>query len=257
MQFVFLGILVFFPSIRILLNQKNLTNVRPKITIYTDNVNKNNNRIFLVISSKSRTKMKRTEKMVKSKKHQQIVDTARDLFWHHGVRRVSVEEICQTAGVSKMTFYKYFKNKIHLVLFILNKTFLEGIVKYKSIMAKNISYSEKIKEVIRMKLEITREISQEMLKDWMQDSIPEVAELMERIQKDNFQLFLDDMIAAQNKGEIRKDINPHFILYFLNKMREIAGDEQMINMYDSTQSLTAELINFFFYGILTKQPEDR
>lgn len=51
---------------------------------------------------------------------------------------------------------------------------------------------------------------------------------------------------------IRKDINPQFILYFLNKVREIAGDEQLIKMYDSTQSLTAELVNFFFYGILTK-----
>jgi AcrR family transcriptional regulator len=196
--------------------------------------------------------MKRTEKMVKSKKHQQIIDTARDLFWHHGIRRVSVEEICQTADVSKMTFYKYFKNKIDLVLFILNKTFLEGIAKYKSIMAQNIPYSEKIKEVIQMKLELTRDISQEMLKDWMQDSIPEVAELMQRIKQENFKLLLDDMVAAQNKGEIRKDINLQFILYFLNKMIEMAADEQMISMYESTQSLTAELINLFFYGILTK-----
>ena len=201
--------------------------------------------------------MKRTEKMVKSKKHQQIIDIARDLFWHHGVRRVSVEEICQTAGVSKMTFYKYFKNKIDLVLFILKKLYLEGIARYKGIMAQNIPYSEKAKEMIQMKLEATKDISQEMLKDWMQDSIPEVAELMQRIQRENIQLFLDDMVAAQNKGEIRKDINPQFILYFLNKMREIAGDEQMINMYESTQSLTAELINLFFYGILTKQSEDK
>jgi len=201
--------------------------------------------------------MKITEKMVKSKKHQQIIDTARDLFWHHGVRRVSVEEICQTAGVSKMTFYKYFKNKIDLILFILEKLYLEGTARYKGIMAQNIPYSEKVKEVIQMKLEITRDISQDMLKDWMQDSISEVAELMQRIQRENFQLFLDDMVAAQNKGEIRKDINPQFILYFLNKMREIAGDEQLISMYDSTQSLTAELVNFFFYGILTGQSEDK
>jgi len=139
----------------------------------------------------------------------------------------------------------------------LKKLYLEGIARYKGIMAQNIPYSEKVREMIQMKLEQTRDISQEMLKDWMQDSIPEVAELMQRIQRENIQLFLDDMVAAQNKGEIRKDINPQFILYFLNKMREIAGDEQMINMYDSTQSLTAELINFFFYGILTKQSEDK
>lgn len=58
-------------------------------------------------------------------------------------------------------------------------------------------------------------------------------------------------------NSFRKDINPQFILYFLNKMIEMAGDEQMINMYESTQSLTAELINLFFYGILTKKSEDK
>jgi AcrR family transcriptional regulator len=195
--------------------------------------------------------------MVKSKKYRQIIDTSHDLFWHHGIRRVSVEEICQTAGVSKMTFYKYFKNKIDLALFILNKTSLEGVAKYKSIMAQNIPYSEKAKEMIQMKLEQTKDISQEMLKDWMQGSIPEVVELMERMKQENFKLLLDDMIAAQNKGEIRKDINPQFLLYFLNKMIEMTGDEQMINMYESTQSLTAELINLFFYGILTKKMEDQ
>jgi len=39
--------------------------------------------------------------------------------------------------------------------------------------------------------------------------------------------------------------------------KKVVGDEQMINMYESTQSLTAELINFFFYGILTKKSEDK
>lgn len=201
--------------------------------------------------------MKSAEKIVKSRKHQQIIDTARDLFWRHGVRRIAVEEICQAAGVSKMTFYKYFKNKIDLVLFILESIYAEGIARYKGIMAQNIPYEEKIKQVIQMKLEITQDISQEMLKDWMSDSIPEIAELMQRMQHKNIQLFLDDMVAAQKKGEIRREIKPEFILYFLNKMGEIAGDEQVIHMYDSTQALTAELVNFFFYGILTRKPEEK
>ena len=46
-----------------------------------------------------------------SNKSQLIVETATDLFMRYGVKRVTVEEICQTAKISKMTFYKYFKNK--------------------------------------------------------------------------------------------------------------------------------------------------
>ena len=49
-----------------------------------------------------------------NKKIQQLVTTAQELFMRHGIRRVTVEEICSEANISKMTFYKYFKNKIEL-----------------------------------------------------------------------------------------------------------------------------------------------
>ncbi|NHZ86061.1 MAG: TetR family transcriptional regulator, partial [Planctomycetia bacterium] len=49
-----------------------------------------------------------------STKRLQIIDSATDLFVKFGVKRVTVEEICQSAEVSKMTFYKYFNNKTEL-----------------------------------------------------------------------------------------------------------------------------------------------
>ena len=192
---------------------------------------------------------------VKSKKYEQIVDTAQELFMRYGIRRVTIEEICETAGVSKMTFYKHFKNKIDLALFILNKEFTEGVNRYKNIMAQDIPYSEKAKEIIRMKLESSKDISQEMLKDLMASPIPEVADFIQKISKENFKLIFDDMISGQKKGEIRRDINPHFIIYMLGRMQEMAADEQMLNMYESPQALTKEIINFFFYGILSREEE--
>ena len=36
-----------------------------------------------------------------SKKQQQLVITAENLFKKHGIKRVTIEEICQKAGVSK------------------------------------------------------------------------------------------------------------------------------------------------------------
>ena len=47
----------------------------------------------------------------RSAKLQAILDAAKSLFWKHGIRRVTIEEICEVAGVSKMTYYKYFSNK--------------------------------------------------------------------------------------------------------------------------------------------------
>ena len=200
--------------------------------------------------------MEKSKSMAKSKKYRQIIETARDLFMRHGIRRVSVEEICQTAGVSKMTFYKYFENKIDLAIFILKEIYHEGEERYKDIMAQDIPYSEKAKEIIKMKLEKSEDVSQEMFKDLIQSSIPEVAEFLQRKTQENLKIFLDDLVSAQKRGEIRKDINPQFILYFLNLMPEMAVDERLLNLFESPKALTAELINFFFYGILTTKSEE-
>ena len=42
-----------------------------------------------------------------AKKQQHLLTTAETLFRSHGIRRITVEEICQKAGVSKATFYKW------------------------------------------------------------------------------------------------------------------------------------------------------
>ena len=54
-----------------------------------------------------------------SKKYKDIMSTGKDLFWKYGMKRVTVEEICKEANVSKMTFYKYFGNKYELALAII------------------------------------------------------------------------------------------------------------------------------------------
>ena len=47
-----------------------------------------------------------------SSKEQVIMETARRLFWKHGISRIKVKEICEESEVSKMTFYRLFNNKI-------------------------------------------------------------------------------------------------------------------------------------------------
>ena len=190
-----------------------------------------------------------------NKKYQLIIKTSRDLFMRYGIKRVTVEEICKTAGVSKMTFYKHFKNKLDLALFILDNIFQEGVNRYKRIMDQDIPYSEKAKEIIKLKLISTEDLSKEMLKDFYDKSIPEVAEMIQKITQENFKLLLDDLVTAQKKGEIRQDINLHFIIHMLSQMQEMATDEKLLSLYGSTQALASEFINFFFYGILSREQE--
>ena len=53
--------------------------------------------------------------LLNNTKYNDICREGRKIIWKHGIKRVSIEEICREAGVSKMTFYKYFPNKLELV----------------------------------------------------------------------------------------------------------------------------------------------
>ncbi len=47
---------------------------------------------------------------------QRILEVARDLFYREGVRAVGVDTIVARSGVAKMTLYRYFPSKDHLVV---------------------------------------------------------------------------------------------------------------------------------------------
>ncbi len=199
--------------------------------------------------------MNKKKDITKSKKLGQITETAHDLFMRHGIKRITIEEICRTAGVSKMTFYKYFNNKNDLAIFVLDSIFTKAENRYHDIMAQDAPFSEKVKDIIKLKLEASKDVSNEMLQDLWHNPVPEVADYIQKRSQATLKQFLDDIIAAQKKGEIRKNINPHFILYFIGQMQEMITDKKVLNMYETTQDLASEMMNFFFYGILSREKE--
>jgi AcrR family transcriptional regulator len=88
-----------------------------------------------------------------SPKFIQLVETAHVLFWRYGIKRVSVEEICRTAVVSKMTFYKHFKNKVDLALYVLRMVMQTGLRIYRDIMDRDVPFAEKAADFVQMKMD--------------------------------------------------------------------------------------------------------
>lgn len=51
----------------------------------------------------------------KERKRRRILEVARHLFFQHGYRRTSVDEVARQAGIAKGTVYLYFKTKTELL----------------------------------------------------------------------------------------------------------------------------------------------
>jgi AcrR family transcriptional regulator len=188
-----------------------------------------------------------------SGKFEAIINSARSLFWRHGIRRVTIEEICEKAGVSKMTCYKYFSNKTAIAKYLIEVMFESGVKAYKEIYNSNTPYEEKVKKLVDLKISNAHEMSQELLDDIYKYQDEELTETIENIKKKMILIYLDDICEAQKTGEIRSDIKPEFMLYFLNNLTEMLTDQRVVGIYKNPEQMIVEVMNFFFYGIMPRK----
>jgi AcrR family transcriptional regulator len=192
--------------------------------------------------------MPRGKRKHPSKKKQQIVQTAAALFARHGFRRVTVEEICRTAGASKMTFYKYFPNKLELLRYIWNEMIEAGYEKLYELDARDIPFREKMQAIIDYKIELGSKMSREYI-DELLGGAPEIQNLWKEIQAKSYGLFADFVTKAQRRGDIRK-MRLEFFMAVLNKLHELVQDEQLRSIYPDHSDFIREVNNLFFFGIL-------
>ena len=192
----------------------------------------------------------------KSKKPTQIVETSENLFKRFGIKRVTVEEICRKANVSKMTFYKYFPNKIELVKYIWNSWYEEGFGKFDEINAMKIPITEKLPLMIEWKMGLISDMSSEFIEEYIHVDSELQEFMLEYIQK-SYKRFMDYIVGWQKNGDIRPEIRPEFLIAVLDKLQEIFGDDNLKKLYNDHTEFVHELHKLFFYGILPRPGSEK
>ena len=185
--------------------------------------------------------------MKKSEKPDQIIKTAIDLFSRFGTKRVTVEEICKTAGVSKATFYKYFKNKLDLIRHIRDELIEIGFNKFDEISAMDISYPEKIELMTRWRIEFFSQLNNEFIHELF--SLDEVVEEAK-------QRYLRNISMAQEKGEIQPDLSPELIWLVSEKLNEIIRDKSWRTIFTDYSEFQEQMRRLFFFGLLVRSNDE-
>jgi len=188
----------------------------------------------------------------RSKSYQTILEIAGELMNRHGIRRVTVDEICAEAGLSKMTFYRNFDNKTHVAVRIMEDMFERGMAAYRAIMGSEATFPEKMRQLIEMKRQEVHKVGDEFIKDIYQSDDDSLRAVMEKYRQSSMAEYISDLKAAQKEGWIRPEIKTEMILLMLDTLHQKMQDPAVLSMYSNVEEMIMELTNFFFYGILTQ-----
>ncbi|MDO9614507.1 MAG: TetR/AcrR family transcriptional regulator [Bacteroidota bacterium] len=189
------------------------------------------------------------EEISQNKKYLDIIQAARTLFWKHGFKRVSIEEICREAKTSKMTFYKFFANKLELAKAVFDFVVDDSVSTFKTILRETTSASELIGQMLQMKKEGIHEISKEFITDIYTNPELGLKDYIEEKTRTVWAEMIGDFKLAQERGILRNDLNIEFFVYFTRKFSDLLNDPYLNKIYPNPQDLIMELTRFSAYGI--------
>jgi AcrR family transcriptional regulator len=177
-----------------------------------------------------------------SQKRHQLIQTGEALFIKHGMRRISVEEICRQAGVSKPTFYKHFQNKEALARHIVALWIENALHHIDEIEGAEVPFPEKLEQILAIKQELAARPGPEFLEDLIPMNI-DLSHALRRVMR-----FL---VKGQQEGDIRADVHPEVLMAAFNLLNSMQHEPRIRALYDDAETLAVDVFKLFHYGALS------
>lgn len=176
-----------------------------------------------------------------NRSREKLIASGNTLFMKYGVRKTTVEDICIEASLSKMTFYKYFRNKAELVAIVRDRLLDEGFNRFDEINEQSIPFAEKVDLMSRWRLDFFGRFNRDFLEEVIQ------IETVNGIFRDRF---MENMRKAQDDGEIRPDVSVEFIWLVSEKLRELSREGTWKEIFDDYAAYQDQVRTIIFKGIL-------
>ena len=191
--------------------------------------------------------MSNHSKVRREDKRMAILASAEELLTRFGAKKVTVEEICRAAGVSKMTFYKHFHDKVDLVRHLHDELVERSFAMFDEISAREIPFPEKIELMGRWKQEFMARLNVGFFRELI-DIEHSVEEYKRR--------YVRNIVNAQQAGDVRTDVNPEFLWLVLETLGGIFKSDDWRTACPDLGEAQRQLRTILWQGLLVRgRPE--
>lgn len=184
-------------------------------------------------------------------KHRALILAATKLFHRYGFSKVSVEELCRYADVSKVTFYRYFKGKDELILHIMTLLMEDAIQRTKAVLDGDLSLKQKFDQVIVMKQELMSAIGEEIIQGLF--SYPALHEYYLSLVQESYKQLRDFLLLEQEQGRINQGLNIDIFMVVIREIAAFLSRESLNRSGSKFKELVAQVNEILVYGIFSRE----
>ncbi|MDD2284350.1 MAG: TetR/AcrR family transcriptional regulator [Paludibacter sp.] len=183
-------------------------------------------------------------------KKQKIEQIAKELFLKYGFKKVTVDEICKKAHVSRKTYYTLYENKNALVLYVLKEIVSNSIQEYKKIIDSQGSFADKMKRSLELKYAFSKTLTMEFVADIVDPGSVEILEYWKIVIQESMVLLTNFLREGQRTGEMNPELNLNYVLWIFGKMSDILNAPEALLMFGNAEEMVRQVTQMLVYGIM-------
>ncbi len=202
-----------------------------------------------------RTKADLKETPERSSARLRIVAGARQHFFTHGFRGVTMDDIAKELGMSKKTVYAHFPSKMALVEAVILDKFSGVEAELQQITSGSLSGSPGVLHRMLSCIQgHTGEIQPPFIRD-VHRTAPEIWELVEGRRREIIQHYFGKFLrAGRRAGTIRKDIPAKVVTYILlSAVQTIINPSMMEELELSPKEGFSAIMTVILEGLITEK----
>ena len=180
-----------------------------------------------------------------------LKQVATELFYQQGWKLTSIAEICRVAGVSRVTFYKYFPTKQDLVKSIFEEQKNNMRQEFDRLLATKADLATVIQQILTMQQESMATLySAAVLHDLNHDKDETLQDFFRQMVQEKYHYMHYFFSTLQKRKSIRNDFPVILIDVLIQKMDEMIHSSVLQQHYaGKEQQLFKDVLQLFLHGL--------